>query len=636
MNESPEHPLDDAPGVEARLVAELQRHPPFSLMEPRQVRAFVRRARPRRFGAGEAVIGPQDGAANRLYFVRRGHVQGERGLSDLANGVFHFETGDLFPVSAVLARRPTTTTYRATVDTELLGIAADDARTLAEHSAIFGDFLSRRILQFLDLSRAALQTAYASRNLTEQSLETPLAQLCRHTPVTCRRHEALAEALSRMHEARVGSVVVVDGDNQPEGILTRYDLLGRVTLARLDLSTPIATVMSAPVHVLDAGQTAQDAALLMAVHGVRHVPITRDGRLLGVVSERDLFALHRLSLRQISSRLRSAADVPSLRLIAAEIAPFARNLLAQGVQARQLTALISHLNDVLTSRLVELLAVEHGIDLQRVCWLALGSEGRAEQTLATDQDNALVLDDSLLTQPGALERHRAFGRAVNEALNACGYPLCKGGIMAGEAACCQGLGNWRQRFAQWIDHGAPEDLLKASIFFDFRPLAGQVTLAQRLRRHVTQLARANPRFLHQLASNALQHAPPLNWLGQLDTTRWQGQATLDLKLQGTTLWVDAARVYALAHGLEDTSTRARLLSMASHAGVPLRECHTWVTAFEFLQQLRLRLQLDGCLDPDNPNRMAPDQLNDIDLRILKEALRAARSLQQRMKLDYER
>ena len=230
--------------------------------------------------------------------------------------------------------------------------------------------------------------------------------------------------------------------------------------------------MSAPVHTLDvdahrAGRGAADVA-------PRHPPCAgdaSDGRVVGIVSERDLFAMQRLSLKQVSTRdPRRAATWPRCALARSEIRHFARNLLGQGVGARQLTELISHLNDVLTERLVRLVRGAHGMDLQRACWLAFGSEGRGEQTIATDQDNGLVFasDDAERDRPAWL----ALAREVNEALDACGYPLCKGNVMASNPACCLTPAEWCARFDHWIEQGAPEDLLNASIYFDFRPLAG--------------------------------------------------------------------------------------------------------------------------------------------------------------------
>ncbi|MEQ1660393.1 MAG: DUF294 nucleotidyltransferase-like domain-containing protein, partial [Hylemonella sp.] len=356
-----------------------------------------------------------------------------------------------------------------------------------------------------------------------------------------------------------------------------------------------------------------------------------DGLVVGIVSERDLFAMQRLSLKHVSTSIRGAADVDTLKLVAQDIRRFARSLLSQGVQARQLTALISHLNDVLTERLLELKAAQHGIELGRLCWLALGSEGRSEQTIATDQDNALILPDDIM--PAQRQQALAFARDVNQALDACGYPLCKGGIMAGNPQCCLTLREWRERFSHWIEHGAPQDLLNASIYFDFRPLAGDATLAQVLRTEVNRAAQLVPRLLKQMALNALTRTPPLSWVGGIAA---DDQGLIDLKLQGTALFVDAARLYGLAQGLPATATRERLEAVGPVLGVDAAEHEAWVRGFEFLQMLRLQIQLEGAATRDQPNHIRVDGLNDIDRRILKEVFRVARTLQQRIQLDYER
>ena len=160
----------------------------------------------------------------------------------------------------------------------------------------------------------------------------------------------LAQALEQMHTRRIGSVLVQDeASGAALGILTRHDILGRITLAGRPLATPIAEVMSAPVVTLGVDQTAQDAALAMSRHAIRHLPVAdASGRVAGIVSERDLFALQRLSLKQLSTALRAAPDLAALRALAAEIRRFAGQLLGQGVGARQLTELISHLNAVVS------------------------------------------------------------------------------------------------------------------------------------------------------------------------------------------------------------------------------------------------------------------------------------------------
>jgi CBS domain-containing protein len=615
----------------ANLRQELARYAPFSQMAASELDFFLGHAEQLYFAPGEMMIGPAGGEVTQLFFIRQGAVSGKRGLADLSGGAFQYEAGDLFPISAAIARRAVTATYEATTDTFVLALPVSAMQALAQKSVPFADFLNRRVLKFLELSRQALQVAYSSQTLAEQSLETPLGELTARAPVTCRPHTPLRQALTEMHQRRIGSMLVTGERGEPLGILSRDDILGKVTLQQVSLETPISAVMVAPVHHLTHEHTAEDAALLMSRHTIRHVPITRDGVVIGIVSERDLFAMQRLSLKHVSTSIRGAADVDTLKLVAQDIRRFARSLLSQGVQARQLTALISHLNDVLAERLLELKAAQHGIELGRLCWLALGSEGRSEQTIATDQDNALILPDD--TTPVWRQQVLVFAQDVNQALDACGYPLCKGGVMAGNPACCLTLREWRERFSQWIEHGAPQDLLNASIYFDFRPLAGDASLAQTLRAEVNRSAQGVPRFLKQLALNALTRTPPLSWVGGIAADE---QGAIDLKLQGTALFVDAARLYGLAQGLAATGTRERLEAVGPVLGVDAAEYEAWVRGFEFLQMLRLQIQLEGVTMGEQPNHIQVDRLNDIDRRILKEAFRVARTLQQRLKLDYER
>jgi CBS domain-containing protein len=628
-----------SPSLTTNLRNELMQWPPFAQMQPEHVDRFVQAARQAYYEPNETVLSPASGAVTHLLLVRRGSITGRQGLAEAAG--FQYEAGDLFPVGAAIGARAVTSTYTAVSDTFFLELPLDAMHALARDSAPFADFLNHRVQQFLTLSRTALQVAYASQSLAEQSLETPLRDLLHRAAVSVTPSTPLSHALRRMHDKRIGSVLVVDDNGAALGILTRHDILGRVTLAERALSTPIAEVMSSPVVTLGVDQTAQDAALAMSRNGIRHVPVAdASGRVVGILSERDLFALQRQSLKQVSTAIRAASDVATLRAVAQDIRRFARNLLGQGVGARQLTELISHLNDVLTQRLVSLIAGSRGIDLTRGCWLAFGSEGRSEQTIATDQDNGIVFASD---EPEAERAHwLAFGREVNDALDTCGYPLCKGNIMASNPDCCLTQREWLARFSNWIDHGAPEDLLKASIFFDLRPLAGAVPLAQPLRELVTRQGSRTPRFLKQLAENALRNGPALNWHGGIDIEVQDGREGIDVKLHGTAIYVDAARLYALAHGVAATGTRERLEAAAEAMGAAAHEAQAWIGGFEYLQMLRLQVQLArkprvvaDAVDA-NPNWVDVAALHDLDRRVLKESLQLARRLQQRMQLDYLR
>ncbi len=621
----------------AQLAHELRSYAPFAQMEMAHVQSFVAASQQRYYAAGEAVLCPADGAIKELLVVRRGSITGSQGMAQYANqgaGGFLYEAGDVFPVSAAFAGRAVTAHYQASEDCFVLALPVATMHALAAQSPPLADFLNRRVQQFLELSRKALQDHYASRVLAEQSMDTALGELIKRKPATCLPDTPLSTALAQMHGQRVGSMLITNTHEEALGILTRGDVLSKITLPAVPLSAPISQVMSTPIQTLTTHDTAQDAALLMSRHSIRHVPITLSGRVVGIVSERDLFAMQRLSLQQLSGSLRKAADVAALRQLAPDIRSFAERLLGQGVQARQLTNLVSHLNDLLTRRLLDLLCSQHGLSPAQACWLALGSEGREEQTIATDQDNALVLQDDM--DQATRAKWLVLALEANEALDACGYPLCAGRIMASNPELCLTRARWQERFADWMEFGTPEDLLNASIFFDLRPLWGQAALAVQLRAFITEQAKSSPRFLRMLATNALQRSVPLTWTGAIDT---HDNGTVDLKLRGTAIFVEAARLYALAHGVNATNTRARLSAIGQALNAPQREYEGWITGFEFLQSLRLRVQMEiasGAGDPDQPNRVEVRSMNTIDRRILKESLRMLGLLQERMRLDYAR
>ena len=373
----------------------------------------------------------------------------------------------------------------------------------------------------------------------------------------------------------------------------------------------------------------------MVKWGIRHVLVVEEGRLVGVVAERDLFALSRLSMRAISDSIEIAQDFNDLKTAAAGMRRLERNMLAQGVGTEILAQLIATLNDKLTCRAIEIQAACHDLSGLDWCWIALGSEGRREQTFATDQDNGIIFRDPR-SAAEVRERLLPFAQAVNRILDACGFPLCKGNIMAGNPAWCLSLAEWQSKFAGWMRNPEPKALLNAAIFFDFRALWGNAGLAEELRSGLNLEAQDNRRFLRALAENALESRPPLGVLSNIVTSGRGRQAnTVDLKAQGSRPFVDAARIYALAAGLAQTNTAERLRASGARLNVPPEEIEAMVEAFHFVLLLRLRHQHLATCDPADINRIDPDGLNALDRRILKEAFRQARNVQSRLQLDFQ-
>ena len=582
----------------------------------------------------EIILSPAAGVPTHCCIVKQGSVRGE--IGDSGALAFEADVGDCFPVGALLADRPVALTYRAVGDTFCLLLPREMFAQLVQTSPAFRDFCTRRLGSMLDLARRQIQQGYATETSVERTMATPLGELARRPPVMCAPSTPLREAFEQMRAAHVGSIVVVDPAREGSvvGILTRTDLIGRVVLPEIPLTAPVSAVMSPNVRTLDAGAPAVDATLMMAEHSIRHIPIVQnvDGRqqVIGVVAERDLFTLQRLGVRHLSAEIGRAGDVEALITLAADVRRLSHHLVAQGVQAAELTRLITQLNDRLTVRLLELTAQTFGIATDSFCWLSFGSEGRQEQTIATDQDNGILYVEGAVPRERLLE----FAERVNSDLARCGFPLCKGNIMARNPQWCLAYQQWADLFTRWIDRGDPDALLNASIFFDLRPLFGNMALASRLRADVMVRARSNQRFLKQMADNALRNRPP--GVGLVDALL--GKSThVDLKMNGTVPFVDAARIWAYAGGVVETNTTERLARLAELHRLPEADVQGWIAAFEFFQLLRLREQhrrQDDASPDTNPNRAELARLSALDRRVIAEAFRQARKLQQRLELDF--
>lgn len=620
----------------AATIDQLTRFAPFDQMEREHLAWMIERLKVSYYAKGETVLAPGDKPVDTFYIIKQGVILGEQDVVRAQENAAWLELheGECFPLGALLSKRAVTSTYRAGTDTFCYELAAGNFHELLKGSPAFHDFCTRRIANLLEQSKQVIQAQYAKSTSDQQSMSSPLSAIIRREPITCAPDTPLRQVLEIMHKNGIGSMVAVDEARRPAGIFTLHDVLSRVALPGLSLDQPFSAVMTANPYTMPPHAFAYEAALVMAKHGFRHILVEENGQLKGLISEKDLFSLQRVGLRQISGTIRNSESLDTLQGSARDIRQLAHNMMAQGVAAEQLTQIISTLNDLLTTRIIELELRDNPLPDIEFCWIALGSEGRLEQTLNTDQDNGIIFN---LKDGMAADAMRAlmlpFARRVNQALAACGFPLCSGEVMASNPKWCLSLGEWQDTFSTWIDHGAPMDLLHSTIFFDFRPLYGTGPLAEALRDWLREAAPKNPRFLHQMAVNALRNKPPLGLVR--DFVTGDGH-TLDLKLNGVTPFVDAARIFSLAHGGRQTNTVGRLRELAEMKALNQQDADAYIEAFLFIQLLRLRLHHGQCERGETlTNKVDPDSLNHLDQRILKEAFRQARKLQTKLELDYQ-
>jgi len=334
-----------------------------------------------------------------------------------------------------------------------------------------------------------------------------------------------------------------------------------------------------------------------------------------------------------AARIDGATGIPELAAGVRQARVLAAALHRERAGPALASTVLSRLNDAVTGRVLALLADRFRLPAARWCWLGLGSEGRLEQTLTTDQDNGLVFSAADDGEARDLrELFLPYARAVNQALAECGFPLCHGDVMAGNPRWCLSLAEWRENFGAWVRTPDPEALLNAAIFFDFRALAGDIALAREMRAGLVELTRGNAIFLRMMAANALAASPPLGRVRDFATTTDTG-GLIDLKKFGSRIFVDAARILALGAGIADTGTADRLCAVGSAGVISAADAEAWIGAFHAVQHVRLAAQAAASGVPDN--LVDPSRLNEFDRHVLLEALRQARTVQRLLKSRYQ-
>lgn len=618
----------------------LQKFPPFNQMESAHLAFLVENCLLRFYGRGESILKPSDGPVEHFYIVKQGRVVGERPHSAKRGTETTFEIagGECFPLAALLGERATRTEHLAGEDTFCLLLAKPAFVRLFALSGPFRDFALRGVSSLLDQVNQQVQLRAVETLGAQYSLDTRLIDLAVRQPIACPPQMPLRDAVRLMHENQVGSIVIVDEQQRPQGIFTLRDLRRVIADACADLGQSIAELMTQQPFHLPPDASAFDAAIAMTERHIAHVCVVDDGRLRGVVSERDLFSLQRVDLVHLARTIRHAGRVETLAALRSEIQRLVDSMLAHGASSTQITHIITLLNDHTVCRVIELAIEALGDPGLPFTWLCFGSEGRREQTLHTDQDNGILFEARDAAEAAAIRgRLLPLAERINQDLAKCGFELCRGRIMASNPELCLSRQEWSRRFAGFIREATPENLLGSSIYFDLRTVWGDRESCEQLRREVLVQVADNQLFQRLMADNALRQRPPVGRFRDFVVARKGAEKdTLDLKVQGLTPFVDGARLLALAHGIDSCNTLERLRQLVAHEVIDAQDGAAFEEAYHFIQQTRMQQhQQQARQGLPFSNRLDPDSLNHLDRRILRESFRQAQRLQASLALRYQ-
>ncbi|UZE97327.1 DUF294 nucleotidyltransferase-like domain-containing protein [Alkalimarinus alittae] len=644
------------------LMTFLNQYPPFSQMEDSHIASLLEQATLTFYADGDVILSPDLGVVGHFYIVKQGNIRGERKSTQrqaLINGetystpdtsskmndaakapastTFEIAPGECFPIAALVSERATQTVHRASGDTFCLKIPRDHFVKIFTQSDIFRDFCVRGVSSLLDQVNQKIQKKAVETLGRQHSLDQAISELAIRNPIVCTPDLPLQKAISVMHNKNVGSIIITNDSREPSGIFTLRDVRRVIAEGQCDFNVPISSVMTPNPMSLPSSASAFEAALLMATHHFAHVCVVdEDNKLTGVVSERDLFSLQRVDLVHLARAIASASSVVTLLSIREDITQLIDTMIAYGAASQQLNHIITLLNDYTVVRVIELTIQSFGDPGVPFTWLVFGSEGRKEQTLVTDQDNGILFQaPEGMTNDQARSLLLPLAKEINTRLDECGFTWCKGNIMASNPDLCRSRSEWEEWYYQFINTNTPENLLNSSIFLDMRPIWGDEKIATDMFKRVVAAIQKNTLFQKMMAVCAMHNRPPLNMFKGFVYAKGGEKNTLDLKIQGLTPFVDAARILSLGRGIIESNTIDRIQALVECGAMDRKDANAWIESYGLIQLLRMRNHQELSRHGKTlTNRISPAQLNQLDQRILREAFRQAKRLQHKLEVTY--
>lgn len=594
----------------------LAQHAPFDTLPAPLLDALPAQLEVRYFRRGTVIL--QVGQHTDVMYVLRSGAVDIRDRD--GNLVERAESGTSFAMSALLQGTSSAYELTAIEDSLVLAVPAAVFHALCQRHPQARAFFDRRGQHRRRVAGAPLGGRGAS------GLKTAARDLVHRAPEVVGSRLSIREAAQTMRERGVSSLLVMDGDRLV-GIVTDRDLRNRVLAQGRDPAGTVATVMTADPVTGAVDALAFELLMEMVGRNIHHLPIVDGGRVVGVVTSTDLMRLEHANPIYLVGDIRKARTGDALAAVSRRLPGLVQQLVDEAAAAQDIGRVVTAVGDAVERRLLELAQAELGPAPVAYCWVVMGSQGRLEQGLASDQDHALVLSDD--AGPEHQEYFTALAQRVSDGLAACGYPYCTGAVMATNPTWRQPLSQWKRVFGAWMQTPEPEAVLASSIFFDMRPLHGAEALFSSLQEHVLELAPRQTAFLAHLAKSAVSNRPPLGFFrGFVLEDKGEHADTLNLKRKGIGPIVDLARVHALATGVPQVNTQARLRAVAASGRLSTESVADLGDALELIASVRLRHQAAQVRAERQPDSyLSPGELSSLEKRHLRDAFQVVKQAQ---------
>lgn len=466
-------------------------------------------------------------------------------------------------------------------------------------------------------------------------LNQPIGHYLKHF-VECDMHMPINKVAKVMTKQKYSAALIKTESGEFVGIVTDHDLRKRVISESYNLNNPIYEVMSSPLITISTTALVFEAFIMMNDNATRHLAVKDiDNKIVGIISSEELVTVQRHSTSYLLSEIERAESVEELISAHNKLPRLIKVLIDSGARSTIIAHIITSIFEAITEKLILYAINELGEPPVEFAFVALGSVGREEQTLISDQDNAIIYEDVEEELEESVHKYfHDLGTKICDWLNDCGYVYCPGEAMAKNPKWCQSISKWEKYFHTWITNSDQQDLIDLSIFFDFRCIYGATELTDQLREHLFKTAEGQSGFFQHLAKNSILHKPPVGLLGNIVVeSKGEHHETFDIKSAITPI-SDFARIYALKNKVNNSNSIERLDSLSKKGVINSTTYEELKQAYNYIMQQRIKHQVEQIMESGTAdNYINPSSLTHIEQKTLKNIFTQLLSIQK--KLNYE-
>lgn len=615
---------------------------PFSFLPEADVNEIAEAISMERYSKGSVLFRQGQSQVSHLYILHKGSARSYYEQKGKKNLLGVMEEGDVYGgISMLLNDGQAVRTLEVLEECYFYLLPKENFSWLCENHNIFRDFFTDIFgKRMLDKSYAAIisRTNRSSLEESAQLFNLPVSHLCNPNPAVGSRDLTIQQVAKQMQKENCSYLMFPAEAFEESGIVTESDLTRKVIAEGYDILRPAADVMSAPLHTIHEEAMVFEALMKMMQHKVKHLAVDNgQNKIVGILTNQELLSAQGESPLVVLTKIAQADSCTTLQKQHERLPEIVKGLISRGAIAKNINRMITTVSDSILEKILEISLSEMEPPPVPFAFIIMGSEGRGEQTLKTDQDNAIIFDDvSDADLPQVSQYFLELGQRVCTRLDEVGYAYCRGDVMAQNPNWCQPLSVWMKYFLKWIYASEPEDILHSSIFFDFRFGYGDSHLVEALQDHLYGAIGKWQGFLRYMVDNAMYFKPPLGvFRNFVVESKGEHRNSLNLKNAMTPI-VDYARIYALKNGIRATNTFERIQGLHQLNALSQSQYEELEKSYAFLMQLRMERQVTAVLEqkkePDN--FINPKNMSHIEQTMLKEIFKRISGVQTQMRLEF--